>query len=157
MYILRNFILKVVSAGIVVTICMLVFSGVNAANNYANYDKLYKFSDNSNRNVNAIILNDSVIELHNRSNIAHNYYLFNFKIVYKYEKVGFSSIVISKIISSNKSLSKGLYLKPYDFRLFTTDSVTSKYIFPDLLNDTLRFSKDHKRLQIKDFCFELYR
>lgn len=157
MYILRSFILKVVFAGIVVIICILFFNNVNADNNYANRKKVYKFSDNSNRNVTAVILNDSVIELNNRTNIAHNHYLFNFKIVYKYEKAGFSSIVISKIISSNKSLSKGLYLKPFDFRPFTTDSVTSKYIFPDLLNDTLRFSKDHKRLQIKDFCFELYK
>lgn len=114
----------------------------------------YRFSDNGNRDLKIEFLTDTTLAVTNRSSISHNYYLVNFDSKYLYERNEIGTVVIRNKISSDKELQKSMYRKPYDNRSYTMDNMAYQYIFPDIEGDTLRFSSDFKKLQVKEFCFE---
>jgi hypothetical protein len=113
----------------------------------------YKFSDSGNRNIEISFNNDSTITIINRTNIAQNYYLLNFNSVYSYKMLDIGSININKMISSDKKLSKDKYIKPYSNKQYYLDDNAIKYVFPDIQGDTIRFSSDFQKLQVREFSF----
>jgi hypothetical protein len=115
----------------------------------------YNFSDNGNRGLEIRFLTDTTLTVDNRSSVSHNYYLVSFNSKYLYRRNEVGTVIIQAKIDSNKRLRKSnIYRKPYDNRRYTMDSLAFQYVFPDIEGDTMRFSSDFKRLQIKEFCFE---
>ena len=58
------------------------------------------------------------------------------------------------MISSDKKLVEGKYIKPYSNRQYYFDNNAVEFVFPDLVKDTIRFSANFQRLQIKEFSFD---
>ena len=114
----------------------------------------YLFSDNGNRGLKIVFSTDTTLEVSNRSSISHNFYLVSFDAQYLYTRNEIGTVVVRKKIKSSKDLQKSGYVKPYDGRGYPMDSLAYRYIFPDIEGDTLRFSSDFKRLQVREFCFE---
>lgn len=145
---------------------LLVFLIICSCNSYKRIETLkqvakkdysglkYKFSDSGNRNINITFNCDSTITVTNRTNIAQNYHLFYFNCIYFYKIIDVSSINIIKTITCDKSLKKNNYIKPYNNKQYSLDKNTIDYIFPDLFGDTIRFSADFQKLQVREFCFE---
>ena len=115
---------------------------------------MYKFSDSGNRNIRITFNNDSTITMTNRTNSAQNYNLFYLNCIYSYKILNVNSIKIINTISSDKSLKKNNYLRPYDYKQYVLDENAINYILPDLVGDTIRFSADFQKLQVREFCFE---
>lgn len=116
---------------------------------------LYKFHDNGNRNISLKFVNDSVILIRNTTNISHNYYLLNFTCEYLYRKAALGTIYFEKLIKSDKVFNKNdKYIKPYNNKPFPLDNSAIEYIFPDIEGDSAFFSKDLRKLQIKEFSFD---
>jgi hypothetical protein len=57
------------------------------------------------------------------------------------------------MISSDKKLSKDKYIKPYSNKQYYLDDNAIKYVFPDIQGDTIRFSSDFQKLQVREFSF----
>lgn len=115
---------------------------------------IYRFSDSGNRALKIEFLTDSTLLVNNASSISHNYYLVSFKCKYLYRRNEIGAVVIGGKIDCDKPLQKSSYRKPYDNKTYTMDSLAYQHIFPDIENDTLRFSSDFKRLQIREFSFD---
>lgn len=117
----------------------------------------YLFSDTRNRNLKIVFLNDSIIELSNTSKIStvfHRTYL-NFECKYLYEGINLNEVYVVKDMDCKiPEFPSSQYLKPFEYRHFTVDDSAIEYIFPNITNDTIRFSADLQRLQIREFCFE---
>jgi hypothetical protein len=143
---------------------LLLFFSCKASQQKNIYEKIvkdgyrnlkYKFSDNGNRGLIIEFSNDSLARVSNHTSIGHNYYLLNFNREYIYQKSRLGVIVIEKLIKSDKSaLNNDKYLKPYDNSSYVLDSNATEYVFPDIIGDTIRFSSDFKKLQVREFCFE---
>jgi hypothetical protein len=114
----------------------------------------FRFTDSGNRNIEIRFDTDSILAVTNRTNIAQNHYLLNFNCSYSYKVLDIGSIYIDKMLSTDKKLSKAKYIKPYNNRQYYLDNTAVEYVFPDLEGDTIRFSADFKRLQIKEFSFD---
>lgn len=114
----------------------------------------YKFSDSGNRNINVTFISDSTLAVTNKTNIAQTYYLLNFNSIYSYKILDVGNLYINKILLSDKKLSKSRYIKPYSNKQYYLDSTAVEYIFPNIEEDTLRFSADFQRLQIREFSFD---
>ena len=118
----------------------------------------YVFSDTGNRNLRLIFINDTLLEISNTSNIAsvfHRTYL-DIKCRYIFKPISLTELeIINPLLGCGFPENSEIdYLRPYDFRHFTIDKNAIKYIFPNINNDTIRFSADLTRLQIREFCFE---
>ncbi|TKG87532.1 hypothetical protein EYV94_28205 [Puteibacter caeruleilacunae] len=114
----------------------------------------YRFSDSGARNIVLTFQNDSTLSVTNKTDIAQIRYLLNFDCTYSYKWLDIASVEIREILSSNKELHQHGYIKPYDNRQFVYDKNAVKMIFPDIVGDTLRFSGDYKKLQIREFSFD---
>lgn len=124
-----------------------------AETGYANLK--YKFSDNGNRGLTIFFLNDTVVKVMNNTSIAHNHYLLNFNSSYIYKKEKIGTVTVGRMIERDKErLNKIRYAKPYEDVSYPLDSKAVEFIFPDIEGETMRFSADFKKLQIKEFCFE---
>lgn len=117
----------------------------------------FVFSDTRNRNLRIVFLNDSIFELSNTSSVPtvfHSNFL-NFKCKFLYEKINIHKVYVVKDIDCKiPKLPSLQYLKPFDFSHFTIDEHAIEYLFPNIDNDTVRFSADLQKLQIREFCFE---
>jgi len=114
----------------------------------------YRFSDNGNRSISIFFTSDSTMEIRNRTSIPHNHYLLNFNSTYTYTILDIANLYVNSKVVSNKKLSKSKYIKPYSNKQIPLDSTAIEYVFPDIEGDTIRFSSDLKRLQIRDFNFD---
>ncbi len=118
---------------------------------------VFLFSDTRNRNLKIVFLNDSILELSNTSKIStvfHRTYL-NFKCTYSYRALKLNEVKIINDTGCKIGKSSEIqYLKPFEYRGYTIDENAVHYIFPNITNDTIRFSSDLNRLQIREFCFE---
>jgi len=152
--------------GIIIVLVILLFSActINKVRTNRIYEHIasegfndltYNFSDNGNRNLKIKFYGDSTLLLTNVTSISQTYYALSFKCTYSFKQLNIGSLYISNKISCDKKLSKTKYLKPYDNQQYTINENAIDYIFPDIQGDTIRFSSDFKRLQIKEFCFEL--
>lgn len=144
---------------ILVVLQVLISSCNPSAHTYSKFVHLdgltYRFSDNGNRALKIEFLTDTILAVTNKSSVSHNHHLVNFDSRYLYRRNEIGTVAIQKKISSDKPLQKSrVYRKPYDNRGYTMDSSAYQYIFPDIEGDTLRFSSDFKRLQVKEFCFD---
>ena len=118
-------------------------------------DFKYIFSDNGNRNLTILFLNDSIIKISNNSNIGENYSYLNFSSEYFYSKDKVGTIILGKIKTGNMTIKdKSRYLKPYENIPFPIDSTAVSYIFPNIEGEVIRFSSDFKKMQVREFCFE---
>lgn len=114
----------------------------------------YKFSDSGNRNIDITFNSDSTLAVTNRTNIAQNFYLLNFNSIYFYKVLDIGSVKVNKVLTSDKKLSKSKYLKPYSNNQYYLDNTAIEYVFPDIEGDTVRFSADFQKLQVREFSFE---
>jgi hypothetical protein len=115
----------------------------------------FTFSDSGRRYLKLRFLTDTTLLITNRSSVLHSYYFLNFDSKYLYRRNEIGTVIVQSRIDSNKPLTTStIYQKPYENRSYTMDSLAFRYIFPDIEGDTLRFSSDFKRLQVKEFCFE---
>lgn len=142
-----------------ISILLLIFScGVRPQRLYKKFRHLeginYAFSDSGHRYLKLRFLTDTTLLVTNRSSSSHNYYLLNFDSKYLYKRNEIGTVIVRRRIDSNKSLIKSNYRKPYENRSYTMDSLAFQYIFPDIEGDTMRFSSDFNRLQVKEFCFD---
>lgn len=124
-----------------------------AETGYANLR--YRFSDNGNRDLTIFFLNDSIVKVMNNTSIAHNHYLLNFNSSYLYKRGNIGTITVGRLLESDKERpGKTKYAKPYENVSYPLDNKAIEYIFPDMEGETMRFSADFKRLQVKEFSFE---
>jgi|LSQX01.2.fsa_nt_gb hypothetical protein len=65
-----------------------------------------------------------------------------------------ASIKIIKILQNDKYLSQNRYIKPYDTKQYYLDSNAVGLVFPDIVGDTVRFSSDFQKLQVREFCLQ---
>ena len=110
----------------------------------------YVFSDNRIRNVSIHFDNDSVLTVSNNvyKEHSHSAYKYNFEESYRYQEIELGVIsIVCQINGNNKDKYLEEYVKPYVNSTF----INERSIFPNLLNDTIRFSSDFKRIQIKEF------
>jgi hypothetical protein len=114
----------------------------------------YKFSDCGQRYIIISFVSDSIVEVVNRTSIAHSHSKLNFDNQYRYKMVELGIILVYNKIGGDKPLSKNKYIKPYNNKSFILDSNSVEFIFPNIEDDTLSFSSDFKKLQIKEFCFD---
>lgn len=114
----------------------------------------YKFSDSGNRNIEITFNSDSTLVVINRTNIAQNYHLLSFNRAYSYKMLDIASVKIIKILQSDKKLSRNRYIKPYDTKQYYLDSNAVELVFPDIVGDTVRFSSDFQKLQVREFCLQ---
>jgi len=142
---------------------IIVFSSCSAYRQGETYNKIvrngfagikYSFSDSGNRNIEITFNDDSTLNVINKTNIAQTYYLLNFDCFYSYKMLDIASIKIIKMLSSDKQLKQDGYLKPYDYRQYEINNSAVQFVFPDLTGDTIRFSADLGKLQVREFCFD---
>lgn len=113
----------------------------------------YIFSDSGKRNLRLKFLTDSTLAISNRVTKEHapTYYLYNFDVIYSYKPIEMGVIKILEPLNDNKVLDKGNYIKPYNKGSF----VSIESVFPDIEGDSIFFSNDFKKIQIKEFSFDL--
>ncbi len=114
----------------------------------------YKFSDSGNRNIEITFNSDSTLVIINRTNIAQNYHLLSFNRAYSYKMLDIASVKIVKMLQSDKKLSHNRYIKPYDTKQYYLDNNAFELVFPDIVGDTVRFSSDFQKLQVREFCLQ---
>lgn len=116
----------------------------------------YSFEEHGQRNLFVVFYNDSILEVSNFAKMPYIQQMqLNFKCIYLYRPINITEILILEDVDCNipKKHNTG-YLKPFDYyRTFTIDEEAVLYIFPNIYNDTIRFSADFKKLQIREFCF----
>lgn len=112
----------------------------------------YSFSDFGIRNLKITFRNDSILELNNyvTKDNAPNALSFNLHSEYLYSKISINEILITKLIKSNFALKDNRYNKPYQGTFSDINN-----LFFNMTNDTVRFSNDFKKMQIREFCFEI--
>jgi len=88
------------------------------------------------------------------TNIAQNYHLLSFNRAYSYTMLNIASVKIVKMLQSDKNLSQNSYIKPYDTKQYYLDNNAVKLVFPDIIGDTIRFSSDFQKLQVREFCLQ---
>ena len=115
--------------------------------------KSYTFSDSDIRNLELSFLNDSLISISNRvaGLQSENYYLYNFEVNYKVEKIDLYRYILHNLNNNEDSLEKEKYVLPYR-KSIIKDKLN---VFPNLDKDTIFFSGQYKTLLIKEFSFEL--
>lgn len=113
----------------------------------------YKFSDSGNRNIEIEFISDSIIHINNKPNIAQTYYLFSFNSIYSYRILDIGGIYINRMLSSDKNLGKDSYIKPFSIKQYSHNN-NEVNVFPNLEGDTIRFSSDYRKLQVREFCFD---
>ena len=116
----------------------------------------YTFSDSGRRNLKIKFSSDSTLELSNHVSKANApiYYLWNFNVEYSYSSISIGEIQVHQMLSSNaEKFTKGNYLKPYS----RSNLKSKKDIFPDISGDTILFSPDFMKIQIKEFSFTINR
>lgn len=114
----------------------------------------YTFSDVGMRNLKIRFLSDSILKVSNRVIKEHtpSHHLWNFDVQYRYSSDDIGIIQVHEMLSSNSNFfTKENYLKPY-----SRDKFNSKEnIFPDINGDTLFFSSDFMKIQVKEFLFSI--
>ena len=117
----------------------------------------YTFSDFGRRNLTFELINDSIIQISNKDKCRiHDHNLVNFETKYIFESNEVSSLVVKKVYkdSRNNYDNNIRYLKPFEYTHFKLSNNLQNYIFPSIVGDTLRFSADFRKLQVREFCFE---
>ena len=117
----------------------------------------YSFSDFGVRNLKIKFLSDSIMEITNHVSYDHAYahtptalyFTLKQKYLYQIDTDTFGVIVVKQLIESNKILNEDKYCKPYVGNFHNVSN-----IFPYINNDTIRLSKDLKKLQILEFSFD---
>lgn len=114
----------------------------------------YGFSDMGSRNLKIKFLNDSTLKVSNRTDISQNFYFSNFEMIYSYKPLKMGEIIVKELIQSDKKIEmEEGYLKPYEND--PSFDQKAQHLFPNIVGDTIRFSSDFKRLQIREFNFSI--
>ena len=111
----------------------------------------YTFSDSGIRNLKIRFVNDTVLEVSNAviRDHAPSQYRWLFSTQYKYSSPEVGVIAIEEVLSENNKLIDGNYVKPYSRAPF--QSLES--VFPDIKGDSIFFSQDFMKIQIREFSF----
>jgi len=113
----------------------------------------YSFSDFGVRNLKIKFLSDSIMEITNCVSYDNApkalYFTLKQKYLYQIDTDTWGVIVVKQLIESNKILNEDKYYKPYVGNFHNVSN-----IFPYINNDTIRLSKDLKKLQILEFSFD---
>jgi hypothetical protein len=147
---------------IYISLALIIFSSCISNGKKQLYKKVangyiglkYKFSDSGDRNIQISFSNNGTIEVTNRTNMAHGHQVLNFNAKYSFKVFNVGSLYIDNVLYSDKILSKIKYTKPYVNSHNNLDSTAVQYIFPNIEGDTIRFSADFQKLQIKEFNFD---
>jgi hypothetical protein len=140
---------------ILFTGCGSTSSVVNNSSTDILKDRVYIFGDSDIRNLKITFLNDNLIEVSNQVSglQAKNYHLYNFSTKYPIKKIDLSRFVIRNPVEKTDSLGGTKYVRPFRKENFYNRAD----VFPNVVNDTLFFNENFKKIQLKDFSFELKR
>ena len=114
----------------------------------------YTFSDYGDRNIDILFITNDTLQVTNHSTVPHRLGLLNFKAIYYIKKLSPYEFCIERKISCDRKLKKNKYTKPYSRQRPLVGDDVLDYIFPDLEKETIVFSNDFQKLQVKEFCFD---
>jgi hypothetical protein len=116
-------------------------------------NRVYTFADSDVRNLKIVFLNDNLIEVSNQVSglQSKNYYRYNFTTKYPVKKADIYRYVIGEPVEKTDSIGSTKYVRPYRRENFYSRAD----VFPNVISDTLFFNENFKKIQLKDFSFEL--